>query len=428
MITLVEALNYRCLRYVSRSLGPFHVLVGPNASGKTTFLDVIGFLRDLVSEGLDGAVSSRTRNPQDLLFLRQGEKFELALEASIPEELRQRTARPELDTARYEVAVGFDETQRQFELKAERFLLTEKQEARGPQHSVFPISPRPPDSLLRADGLGDRMVVLNKAPHEKAPHEGLQNDMVLFGETEDTEGRGFNPWFKLGTRNSALGNLPEDRSSFPVGVWFRELLGNGVQQFVLNSLAIRQPSPPVRVTGFSPDGSNLPWVVDRLRKENGARFQDWISHLRTVLPDLVDISTVERPEDRHCYMVYEYHGGLKVPSWLVSDGTLRLTALTLPAYLEDFQGIFLVEEPENGIHPGAVDAVHDSLSSVYDAQVLLATHSPVVLNAAGMSDVLCFSKDDAGGTDIVLGSEHPMLQQWHGETSPGTLHASGVLG
>ena len=53
MITLVEALNYRCLRYVSRPLGPFHVLVGPNASGKTTFLDVVRFFRGLMSEGLD---------------------------------------------------------------------------------------------------------------------------------------------------------------------------------------------------------------------------------------------------------------------------------------------------------------------------------------------------------------------------------------
>ncbi|MFN4258579.1 MAG: hypothetical protein ACK4RK_04730 [Gemmataceae bacterium] len=36
MLTLIEALNYRCLRYVHQPLGPFHILVGPNASGKTT--------------------------------------------------------------------------------------------------------------------------------------------------------------------------------------------------------------------------------------------------------------------------------------------------------------------------------------------------------------------------------------------------------
>ena len=65
---------------------------------------------------------------------------------------------------------------------------------------------------------------------------------------------------------------------------------------------------------------------------------------------------------------------------------------------------------------------------MYGAQVLLATHSPVVLNAAGMGDVLCFAKDDTGATDIVLGTEHPMLQQWRGEASLGTLLASGILG
>ena len=60
MISLIEALNYRCLRYVRQKLGPFHVLVGPNASGKTTFLDVVSFLSRLASHGLDAAISDRT--------------------------------------------------------------------------------------------------------------------------------------------------------------------------------------------------------------------------------------------------------------------------------------------------------------------------------------------------------------------------------
>ena len=158
------------------------------------------------------------------------------------------------------------------------------------------------------------------------------------------------------------------------------------------------------------------------------RHKAWIDHLRTALPDLVDITTFERPEDRHCYMIFEYSDGLKAPSWLVSDGTLRLTALTLPAYLPDLQGIYLIEEPENGIHPTAVSTAYDSLQSMYDAQVLLASHSPVVLNEADMSDVLCFAKDENGASDIVLGSDHPSLQQWQGGVDAGTLLASGVLG
>lgn len=418
MITLIEALNYRCLRYVSRPLEPFHVLVGPNASGKTTFLDVVGFLRDLVSGGLDEALSSRTTNPEELLFRRQGEKLELAVEARIPDELRERTAKPEMGTARYEVAIGFDETKRQFEFKAEKFLLKKTREFKPSQRSLFPMSPDAPASLLTKTGPNYKTVV-NKVPG------GNDN---FYSETYPQGGKGWAPSFKLGSQKSALGNLPADEKSLPVASWFREYLGNGVQQFVLNSLAIRQPSPPTRVTGFLPDGSNLPWVVYRLRKENKKRYNDWIAHLRTALDDLVDITTIERPEDKHRYMVYGYRGGLKVPSWMVSDGTLRLTALTLPAYLGDLRGIYLIEEPENGIHPRAVATVYDSLSSVYSAQVLLATHSPVVLSSAKMGDVLCFAKDDTGATDIVLGSQHPKLKEWHGEADLGTLLASGVLG
>jgi predicted ATPase len=117
-----------------------------------------------------------------------------------------------------------------------------------------------------------------------------------------------------------------------------------------------------------------------------------------------------------------------VPSWLISDGTLRLLALTLLAYLPDTSGVFLIEEPENGIHPRAVETVFQSLSSVYDAQVLLATHSPVVLSVAKPEQVLCFARTPDGATDIVRGSEHPRLREWRGETDLGTLFASGVLG
>ncbi|EQD47153.1 hypothetical protein B2A_08552, partial [mine drainage metagenome] len=60
MIRLVEALNFRCLRYVRQPLNPFHILVGPNASGKTTFLDVAGFLGDLLRNGLDWAIGDRS--------------------------------------------------------------------------------------------------------------------------------------------------------------------------------------------------------------------------------------------------------------------------------------------------------------------------------------------------------------------------------
>ena len=92
---------------------------------------------------------------------------------------------------------------------------------------------------------------------------------------------------------------------------------------------------------------------------------------------------------------------MKYLLWTVSDGTLRLLALTFPAYITELQGIYLIEEPENGIHPKAVETVIQSLSSVYNAQILLATHSPVILGISNIEDVLCFAKTEEGATDIV---------------------------
>ena len=87
--TRIEALGFRSLRCVSQRLGSFHVLVGPNASGKSTFLDVLAFLGDLQRAGLEPAVFGnaalgvplRAVDPRHLTWMRRGAAFELAVEA-----------------------------------------------------------------------------------------------------------------------------------------------------------------------------------------------------------------------------------------------------------------------------------------------------------------------------------------------------------
>lgn len=139
--------------------------------------------------------------------------------------------------------------------------------------------------------------------------------------------------------------------------------------------------------------------------------------MREALPDLQSVSTHEREEDRHRYVVLRYENGLQAPSWLASDGTLRLLALTLLAYVPEQSGTYLIEEPENGIHPRAVETVYQSLSSVYDAQVLLATHSPVVLGPVDLDQVLCFARDADGATGLVRGRLHPRLRERRGDVA-----------
>ncbi len=253
------------------------------------------------------------------------------------------------------------------------------------------------------------------------------DENVNFNPEVRGQKKGWAHSFKLGPQKTALGNLPSDETNFPASTWLKELLIEGVQSFVLNSAMIRKPSPPNQRRGFRTDGSNLPWVINQLQ-QYPERSRDWIRHLRTALPDLKDVSSSLRAEDRHRYLNLIYQSGLVVPSWMASDGTLRLLALTLPAYLPDFKGIYLIEEPENGIHPKAVETVFQSLSSVYDAQILLASHSPVILSCAKASSLLCFAKNEEGATDIVTGDNHPRLLEWKGETNIGVLFAAGVLG
>ena len=420
MITLIEAKNYRCLHYIRQTLGAFHILIGPNASGKTTFLDVVAFMGSLVSNGVQTAVEERTRNFHDLLWGRSGNEFELALEAHIPEEYRNLLRDKEFDTIRYEVSIGIDEKSKEIIIQAEKALLKKSSmhQDRLRQLDIFPMPSEPPQTIITPPQTRGTRTIINKVPG------GNDN---FYSEVYPKTGKGWAPAFKFGPRKSALGNLPGDESKFPVATWLKNFFIDGVRKIVLNSMLMREASPPGQIRGFKPDGSNLPWVIDNLQKTPD-RFNEWIEHLKTALPDLENIRTIERPDDKHRYLIICYNGGLEVPSWMASDGTLRLLALTLPAYLQDFTGVYLIEEPENGIHPRAVETMLQSLSSVYSAQILLASHSPVILSMVNSKDVLCFAKTQEGATDIVLGSHHPALKEWQGEITLGTLFAGGVLG
>jgi len=245
--------------------------------------------------------------------------------------------------------------------------------------------------------------------------------------TFKSETGNWNSPFRISQDKAALASLPEDEDKFPVATWFRQALANGVQRIALSSESMRRMSPPGRLRTFQPDGSNLPWVIYDLETKEPDRFASWLAHVREALPDLKSVTTTEHPADRHRYLVVTYQNGLEAPSWLVSDGTLRLLALTLLAYVPMLSGTFLIEEPENGIHPRALETVYQSLSSVYDAQILLATHAPMVLGLSSLDQVLCFARTEAGETDIVEGRQHPRLRDWKGTTHLGTLLAAGVL-
>jgi predicted ATPase len=420
---------------VAQDLGPFHILAGPNASGKSSFLDVPAMMRDILRRGVEDAVTTREIPDYSYLFwMRQGKRFELAIEAQIPKQHRCGAAyQIELErdgpgigvpsatspVCRYAIAVGEDE-------KGDFGILDEwlgfvpgrsGNTSQAPPRGDLLGAPQPPTPLLAVGRAGPSHCILNS-------RRGVA---TFHNEAGGLDQKGY--VFNLGTRKAALAGLPEDEEQFPVGAWFKRLLESEVQTLMLSAEAMRRPSPPQAKRSMWADGSSFPWILDDfLSRPGNGLVEQWLEHVRMGLPGLRSVRVFHRPEDNHRCIVVSYANGLELPSWSLSDGTLRFLALTLLAYLPDFTGTYLIEEPENGIHPTAVDLVFDALAAIYDGQVLVATHSPALVGVAKPEQILCFARSDEDGVTITSGDKHPGLRHWKGEVDLGTLFASGVLG
>lgn len=405
MIARVECRNFRLFRDVSVQTGSFQLFVGPNGSGKSSLLDVIALLGDLLRVGLPSAllgdsragVRSRVADPLQLCFQQRGPGFELAVELNLPPSL----VTDAHDRIRYTVQIAVDAGRAKETLvEDERLVLLPTEKSRGVVRLLNSASAGRPVLQKTSSGRADK----------------------YFAETSDWQES-----FRLPARRLALANLPEDEERFPAANWVRRTLLEGMDRIELDAEALRRPSPPGQSTRLLPDGGNLPWLVAAARQQRPDVFARFIAHVRTALPELAYVTTVERAEDRHCYLALEYTGGSRVPSWVLSTGTLRLLALTFLGYFPVPGGVYLLEEPENGIHPRAIETAYQALSTMEGAQLLCTSHSPVLLNLARPEDILCFRKTEDGSAEVIPGSEHPALASVRGRADLGTLFAAGVL-
>jgi hypothetical protein len=338
---------------------------------------VIAFLGGVVSRGLKEAVRDRTENFYDLVWGRTESSFRLAIEAARPDA-------PEAGRIRYEITAKIDANDDEIVIASER--------------------------LTVCDAAGKRLQVIAR--------NGKQ--VFLSGEAGEKLGLGFE-------LHPNFSSLTMQRTEIPSAAWLKNLLQDGVKTVALDNRLLRAPSPPGAGRPAVYDGSNLARLVAQVQDSSPESFKAWVEHVQTAIADIVDIRIVARPEDKHRYLMIHYAGGVEVPQWMVSDGTLRLLALTLLAYLPGVQGVYLVEEPEVGVHPTAIETIIQSLSSVYEGQVLVTSHSPIVLSMPRPDQLLCFQKAQ-DGTTILPGNEHPLLKQWKSGVNLSDLFAAGVLG
>ncbi len=422
MIRRLEVLHYRALKYINIKLSSFHILVGPNASGKSTFLDVFNMVKDILNAHPQKAVEKRASRFDELLWMQGGAKFEIAIELEIPKEIKDKLKDRDFSLVRYELSLQLDEKKGIIISGENLWLIKEKLPSssnysgkNGKQRTLFPIESIEPSYVVsprKWTPTGWRKVI----------SKSLQGNDYFKSETTD-----WNITYKSGPLKASLSRMPEDEERFPVALWTKNILMEGIQFLQLNSSVMRWSCRPDSPVDFQPDGSNLPKVIQYLKKEQPNLFARWIKHTQTALPEIEEVQVKERPENRFLYLNFRHKNGLELPSWVISDGTLRFLAQTIIAYLPEKYRIYMIEEPENGLHPLAIESIFQSLSSVYENQILLATHSPVILRLAEPKDVLCFSKTESGAVDIVRGEDHPKLKDWRKDVDLAMLHAAGVL-
>lgn len=438
MITRLEAYRYRCFSNLSVDVGDFNILAGANGSGKTTLLDIPVLLGDLITERvcskafLEVQPSRRTFRAHtltELVHQERGEDFVLAVEARLPEGVAKAIAEPPLAGVQKRTKPPLDHLR--YEILFQIFNKTELHVVNEYLY-LFPSSTARPEAGIALQGVPSRSIGAKRSRpvlQQRSWRSVLHRDSGDPAQFRDETNMGGRPTVvRVPPDQIALASLPYDKTVFPAAVWFQDFLRSGVVFYEPDWRTLRRASPPGQPGRLSPAGENLPWLALDLWAADQDRFRDWVDHVRTALPQVVGIRAVEREEDHHAYFEVEYEGGYRVTSSGLSDGTLRILALTLLAYMLPKPAVLVTEEPENGIHPRGIQAILQSLSSLYDGQVWISTHSPVVLANSELSQILCSRLNQEGAVEVVPGNKHPRLRDWKGTVELGALFAAGVLG
>lgn len=453
MITRLEATRYRCFERLAIDMTELQIVVGANGCGKTTLIDIPTLIGEMLrSDNIasvftvkQGNRPARASTLRELVFAGRGDDFVIALEAKLPETVRDQWVEAQVAGSKNKVAAEILRkspnrwpTHLRYELRFEIFNereLTVKNE----YLFAFPESAAPDRSiggLLGETNQGRKHWNFILSREYGGPSIFTKEARTTQDDTDDTE------QVRIKSNLLAMSAVKYKSDVYPITNWLYELLTEQVLFLDPDWANLRAASPPGQEKTLTASALNLPWLALELKllglpaqasSEERAAYRsrdyaDWVDHVRTALPQLEDIEVKEREEDHHAYFSLRYSGGYNVTSSGLSDGTLRILALTLPAYLQNPPRLLVVEEPENGIHPGAISAILESLSSLYDSQVWVSSHSPVVLASSKLNQLLCARQSSSGGVEVVAGDQHPRLKDWHGGIDLGSLFAAGILG
>lgn len=192
----------------------------------------------------------------------------------------------------------------------------------------------------------------------------------------------------------------------------------------LRSLAGYQDHPRLL-----PDGENLVGLLSYLNTNDLKSFDLITEQLRDVNPHFKELAFAVPIAGKTLLTLKEKHLNRAVPIDFISDGTLRFLLLMAILYNPKRGAVVCLDEPEMGLHPDMISSVADGIkyAAQTGTQMIVSTHSPLLLNAFELDDILIFEKDSENQTIVNRKSEED-FQDWQGEFLAGQMWMRGQLG
>ena len=190
---------------------------------------------------------------------------------------------------------------------------------------------------------------------------------------------------------------------------------------------IRKPAEFNSAMRLNSCGENLVPLLSNLKTSDLWTYQAIEKQLSTVNPGFLSFDFT--PFGSQLYMsLREANVSHTIAMQHISDGTLRFVLL-MSILLNKQRGMLIgMDEPEGRLHPDMINAVAEMLRlAAKETQLIIATHSPLLLNAFTLEDVLVFEKD-ADNASVLRRYYEEDFAVYGGEIQPGQLWLRGEIG
>lgn len=403
-IRKVSVQNFRSFDSLEVELGDFNVLIGSNASGKSNFVQIFKFLRDMVTYDLENAISMQG-GVEYFRNLRLGNDADSEIEVVMDQKLNRALPTDEgyVSMEVYETShkLVLQFMKRARKLKSLKEFVTLKCEFRKLERKGKGNNTKFETKELYGEG---QVTITN--------NDGkISIDLDLPQEVKIDKEDIFPSFF-------LTDKLPRATVLPAIFFLFLPPLHEMFSDIAVYDFDPKLPKRATPITGkadLEEDGSNLALVLKDIieDKTKKRKFANLIAEL---LPFVQDLGTERFADKSLLFKLKEaYNPDEYIPASLISDGTINVAALVVALYFED-KALTIIEEPEKGIHPYIISRLVNVMQDAStENQVLITTHNPEVVKYAGIENLLLVTRGLDGYSRIQRPSHQDELRQFLGD-------------